>query len=177
MITKTMVDHIKDTLNNLTKGKNPNFGEDLDAGEAAPDGGILVVLTDEANLENFTGYSNILASSTVLDNSKAEVFKNNSANKTIDVINIPYSETISINPGDANGFAIVQVEQGELIKKSITGYGPNADLREKYIIKASSADNESVPNYKILFSGTLSSPQKIQDNNSFSLSNIKITFN
>ena len=49
MITKTMVDHIKDTLNNLTKGKNPNFGEDLDAGEAAPDGGILVVLTDEAN--------------------------------------------------------------------------------------------------------------------------------
>ena len=178
MITKTMVDHIKDTLNNLTKGKNPNFGKDENAGETAPDGGILVVLTDESNLENFTGYSNILASSTVLDDSKAEVFKINSANnKTIDVNNIPYSETISINSGDANGFAIVQVNQDELQSKDITGSGPNADLRKKYIIKASSADNESVPNYKILFSGTLSSPQKIQDNNSFSLSNIKITFN
>ena len=176
MITKTMVDHIKDTLNNLTKGKNPNFGEDLDAGETAPDGGILVVLTDGANLENFTGYSNILASSTVLDDSKAEVFKINSANnKTIDVNNIPYSETISINGGTAKGFAIVQVEQGDLIKKPITGKGANADLREKYIIKAGSDD--TVSNYKILFSGSLSGDQIIQDNNSFSLSNIKITFN
>ena len=92
-------------------------------------------------------------------------------------LSILYSETISINSGDANGFAIVQVNQDELQSKDITGSGPNADLRKKYIIKASSADNESVPNYKILFSGTLSSPQKIQDNNSFSLSNIKITFN
>ena len=176
MITKTMVDHIKDTLNNLTKGKNPNFGEDKNAEETAPDGGILVVLTDESNLENFTGYSNILASSTVLDDSKAEVFKINSANnKTIDVNNIPYSETISINTGTAKGFAIVQVEQGDLIKESITGNGANADLREKYIIKAGS--NDTVSNYKILFSGSLSGDQTIQDNNSFSLSNIKITFN
>ena len=174
MITKTMVDHIKDTLNNLTKGKNPNFGEDKDAGETAPDGGILVVLTNEANLENFTTYGNILASSTVLGTEK-DIFSIADSGKTINVINIPYSETISINTGTAKGFAIVQVEQGDLIKKSITGSDPNASLWDKYIINAGSDAN--VSNYKILFSGSLSGDQTIQDNNSFSLSNIKITFN
>ena len=174
MITRTMVEHIKDTLNDLTRGKNTNFGEDLNAGEVAPDGGILVVLTNEANLENFTTYGNILASSTVLG-TNADIFSIADSGKTIDVINIPYSETISINTGTAKGFAIIQVEQGDLIKKSITGNGANANLREKYIIKAGSDAN--VSNYKILFSGSLSSDQTIQDNNSFSLSNIKITFN
>ena len=174
MITRTMVEHIKDTLNDLTRGKNTNFGEDLNAGEVAPDGGILVVLTNEANLENFTTYGNILASSTVLGTEK-DIFSIADSGKTINVINIPYSETISINTGTAKGFAIVQVEQGDLIKESITGNGANANLREKYIIKAGSDAN--VSNYKILFSGSLSSDQTIQDNNSFSLSNIKITFN
>ena len=174
MITRTMVGHIKDTLNDLTRGKNTNFGEDLNAGELAPDGGILVVLTNEANLENFTTYGNILASSTVLGTEK-DIFSIADSGKTIDVINIPYSETISINTGTAKGFAIVQVEQGDLIKESITGNGANADSRGKYIIKAGS--NDTVSNYKILFSGSLSGDQTIQDNNSFSLSNIKITFN
>ena len=175
MITRTMVEHIIEKLNSLTKGKNTNFGEDLDAGELAPDSGILIVLTDEANLENFTTYGNILASSTVLGTEKKDIFSIADSGKTINVINIPYSETISINTGTAKGFAIVQVEQGDLIKKPITGNGDNADLREKYIIKASS--NDTVSNYKILFSGSLSGDQTIQDNNSFSLSNIKITFN
>ena len=174
MITKTMVDHIKDTLNSLTKGKNPNFGKNENAGETAPDGGILVVLTDGVNLENFTGYGNILASSTVLDKND-ETFT--TEGKTIKVANIPYSETISVNQGTAKGFAIVQVNQDELQSKDITGSDPNADLRKKYIIKASSDDNESVKNYKILFSGTLSGDQTIQLDNSFSLTNIKITFN
>ena len=174
MITKEMVGHIKDTLNSLTRGKNTNFGEDLNAGESAPDGGILVVLTNEANLENFTTYGNILASSTVLGTEK-DIFSIADSGKTINVINIPYSETISINTGTAKGFAIVQVEQGDLIKKSITGSDPNASLWDKYIIKAGS--NDTVSNYKILFSGSLSGDQTIQDNNSFSLSNIKITFN
>lgn len=174
MITRTMVEHIIEKLNSLTKGKNTNFGEDLDAGELAPDGGILIVLTDGANLENFTSYTNILASSTVLG-TNADIFSIADSGKTINVINIPYSETISINTGTAKGFAIVQVEQGDLIKKPITGKGANADLREKYIIKAGSEAN--VSNYKILFSGALSGDQTIQDNNSFSLSNIKITFN
>ena len=174
MITRTMVEHIKDTLNSLTQGKNTNFGKNLDAGELAPDGGILVVLTNEANLENFTTYGNILASSTVLGTEK-DIFSIADSGKTINVINIPYSETISINTGTAKGFAIVQVEQGDLIKKSITGSDPNASLWDKYIIKAGSDAN--VSNYKILFSGSLSGDQTIQDNNSFSLSNIKITFN
>ena len=174
MITRTMVEHIIEKLNSLTKGKNTNFGEDLNAGEFAPDSGILIVLTDEANLENFTTYGNILASSTVLG-TNADIFSIADSGKTINVINIPYSETISINAGTAKGFAIVQVEQGDLTKKSITGNGANADLREKYIIKAGS--NDTVSNYKILFSGSLSGDQTIQDNNSFSLSNIKITFN
>ena len=175
MITRTMVEHIIEKLNSLTRGKNTNFGEDLNAGELAPDGGILVVLTNEANLENFTTYGNILASSTVLGTEK-DIFSIADSGKTINVINIPYSETISVvDNGEATGFAIVQVEQGDLIKKSITGNGANADLREKYIIKAGS--NDTVSNYKILFSGSLSGDQTIQDNNSFSLSNIKITFN
>ena len=174
MITRTMVEHIKDTLNSLTQGKNTNFGKNLAAGELAPDGGILVVLTNEANLENFTTYGNILASSTVLGTEK-DIFSIADSGKTINVINIPYSETISINTGTAKGFAIVQVEQGDLIKKSITGSDPNASLWDKYIIKAGSDAN--VSNYKILFSGSLSGDQTIQDNNSFSLSNIKITFN
>ena len=174
MITRTMVGHIIEKLNSLTKGKNTNFGQDLNAGELAPDGGILVVLTNEANLENFTTYGNILASSTVLGTEK-DIFSIADSGKTINVINIPYSETISINTGTAKGFAIVQVEQGDLIKKSITGSDPNASLWDKYIIKAGS--NDTVSNYKILFSGSLSGDQTIQDNNSFSLSNIKITFN
>ena len=173
MITRTMVGHIKDTLNDLTRGKNTNFGKNENAA-SAPEKGILVVLTNEANLENFTTYGNILASSTVLGTEK-DIFSIADSGKTIDVINIPYSETISINTGTAKGFAIVQVEQGDLIKESITGNGANADLREKYIIKAGSDAN--VSNYKILFSGELTSPQTIQKDNSFSLSNIKITFN
>ena len=36
MITNKMVEHIKGTLNDLTKGKNTNFGQDLDAGASAP---------------------------------------------------------------------------------------------------------------------------------------------
>ena len=174
MITRTMVGHIIEKLNSLTKGKNTNFGQDLNAGELAPDGGILVVLTSEPNLENFTTYGDILASSTVLGTEK-DIFSIAESGKTINVINIPYSETISINTGTAKGFAIVQVEQGDLIKKSITGSDPNASLWDKYIIKAGS--NDTVSNYKILFSGSLSGDQTIQDNNSFSLSNIKITFN
>lgn len=172
MITETMVKHIKDTLNSLTRGKNTNFGKDEPAGETAPDGGILIVLTDESSMGNFTTNSNILASSTVLGKDD-EIFT--AEGKTIGVINIPYSETISINQGDAAGFAIVQVEQGDLVNADITGYGVNADLRKKYIINATS--NADVSNYKILFSGALNSVQKIQNNNSFSLSNIKITFN
>ena len=175
MITKEMVEHIKDTLNGITKGKNTNFGTDLDAGEdAAPSGGILIVLTDEENLANFTGSSNILASSTVLGKDE-EIFT--SDGKTINVINIPYSETISINTGNAIGFAIVEVNQEDLVRVQITGNNPGAELRWRYIIKAGSGDNESVKNYKILFSGALSGPQTIESNNSFSLSNIKITFN
>ena len=174
MITRTMVEHIKDTLNDLTRGKNTNFGENLNAGEYAPDGGILVVLTDEANLENFTTYGNILASSTVLG-TNADIFSIADSGKTINVINIPYSETISINTGTAKGFAIVQVDQSDLVLKKITGSDANARLWDKYIIKAGS--NDTVSNYKILFSGSLSGDQTIQDNNSFSLTNIKITFN
>ena len=173
MITRTMVEHIIEKLNSLTRGKNTNFGKNENAA-SAPEKGILVVLTNEANLENFTTYGNILASSTVLGTEK-DIFSIADSGKTIDVINIPYSETISINTGTAKGFAIVQVEQGDLIKESITGNGANANLREKYIIKAGSDAN--VSNYKILFSGSLSGDQTIQDNNSFSLSNIKITFN
>ena len=101
MITETMVKHIKDTLNSLTKGKNPIFGTDENAGETAPAGGILVVLTDGANLENFTSYNQILASSTVLDKND-ETFT--TEGKTIKVVNIPYSETISVNEGKATGF-------------------------------------------------------------------------
>ena len=174
MITRTMVEHIIEKLNSLTRGKNTNFGKNLDAGELAPDSGILVVLTNEANLENFTTYGNILASSTVLGTEK-DIFSIADSGKTINVINIPYSETISINTGTAKGFAIVQVEQGDLIKKSITGSDPNASLWDKYIINTGSDAN--VSNYKVLFSGNLSSPQIIQKDNSFSLSNIKITFN
>ena len=172
MITRTMVEHIIEKLNNLTSEKNSNFGEDLDA-VSAPESGILVVLTDSENLENFTGSSNILASSTVLGKSNG-VFSIADSGKTIDVINIPYSETISVNTGTAKGFAIVEVNQGDLEEKSITGNNPEAKMRKKYVIKAGSGVD--VSNYKILFSGALSGDQTIQDNNSFSLSNIKITF-
>ena len=173
MITETMVDHIKDTLNNLTKGKNSNFGKNENAGEIAPNGGILVVLTDGVNLENFTTSGNILASSTVLGEDK-EIFT--ADGKTINVINIPYSETISVvENGQATGFAIVQVDQSNLVLKKITGSDDKASLWDKYIINTGSDAN--VSNYKVLFSGGLSSPQTIQKDNSFSLTNIKITFN
>ena len=175
MITKEMVKHIKDTLNDLTKGKNTNFGKNENA-TSVPESGILIVLTAGDFLgESFTSSNQILASSTVIDSAE-EVFKNEGTNKTINVISIPYSETISVvDNGEATGFAIVQVNQSDLVSKKITGSDANASLWDKYIINTGSEAN--VSNYKVLFSGALSSPQTIQKDNSFSLSNIKITFN
>lgn len=176
MITKEMVKHIKDTLNSLTQGKNPNFGKNENA-TSAPEKGILIVLTsNDFSGESFASHNQILASSTVIGTAE-EVFKNDGTNKTIDVISVPYSETISVNEGTANGFAIVQVDQNDLEVKPITGTDTNASSWNKYIIKAGNDAEANVSNYKILFSGTLSSDQTIQKDNSFSLSNIKITFN
>ena len=175
MITKEMVKHIKDTLNTLTQGKNENFGKNENA-TSAPEKGILIVLTsNDFSGENFTSSNQILASSTVIGTAE-EVFKNDGTNKTIDVISIPYSETISVvDNGEATGFAIVQVVQSDLVSKKITGYDANASLWDKYIINTGSGAD--VSNYKVLFSGVLTGPQIIQKDNSFSLSNIKITFN
>ena len=175
MITKEMVRHIKDTLNSLTQGKNENFGINGHAA-SAPKKGILIVLTSSDFLgESFTSSGQILASSTVIGTTE-DVFKNDGTNKTIEVISIPYSETISVvDNGEATGFAIVQVDQSDLVSKKITGSDPNASLWDKYIINTGSGAN--VSNYKVLFSGELTSPQIIQKDNSFSLSNIKITFN
>lgn len=171
MITSEMVKHIQETLNGLTKGKNTNFGQDLDAGVSAPDGGILVVLTDGENAESLSGSvgKKVLASSTVLGKD-IEIFT--AENKTINVINIPYSETLSIEAGKAKGFAIVQVVAANLKKVSIVGSNEKAEAREKYIIDSTKLDGCSV-----LFSGALNTEQTIELNNSFSLSNIKITFN
>lgn len=171
MITSEMVKHIQGTLNGLTKGKNTNFGQDLDAGDSAPDGGILVVLTDGENVEKLStnNGSKVLASSTVLGKND-DIFTVN--DKTINVINIPYSESISIEKGSAAGFAIVQVASINLKQENIVGSNENADPRKKYII-----DNTKLEGCSVLFSGSINTPQTIEENNSFSLSNIKITFN
>ena len=174
MITNTMVEHINEKLNSLTKGKNPNFGANAPAAEV-PTEGILVVLTKGKNMESFTSYDEILASSTVLGKDDVDIFT--VAGKTINVINIPYSETISINKGTATGFAIVKVESSNLIQVDITGSDVEVTPYKKYIINATSAAADDVINYKILFSGALNTDQPIEENNSFSLSNIKITFN
>lgn len=173
MITKEMVKHIKDTLNTLTQGKNENFGKNENA-TSAPEKGILIVLTGNSfSGESFTSNNQILASSTVIGTAE-EVFKNDG--KTINVISIPYSETISVvDNGEATGFAIVQVVQSDLVSKKITGSDAKASLWDKYIINTGSDADAS--NYEVLFSGELSSRQIIQKDNSFSLSNIKITFN
>ena len=174
MITNTMVEHINEKLNSLTKGKNPNFGANEPATEA-PTEGILVVLTKGKNIESFASYDEILASSTVLGKNDVDIFS--VEDKTINVINIPYSETISINKGIATGFAIVKVESNNLVQADITGSDVAVTPYKKYIINATSAAAADVTNYKILFSGELSTEQSIEVNNSFSLSNIKITFN
>ena len=174
MITNTMVEHINEKLNSLTKGKNPNFGVNEPAAEA-PTEGILVVLTKSKNMESFASYDEILASSTVLGKDDVDIFT--VEGKTINVINIPYSETISINKGTATGFAIVKVESSNLIQADITGSDVKVTPYKKYIINATSAAADDVVNYKILFSGALNTDQPIEENNSFSLSNIKITFN
>ena len=174
MITNTMVEHINEKLNSLTKGKNPNFGANESAAEA-PTEGILVVLTKSKNMESFASYDEILASSTVLGKDDVDIFT--VEGKTINVINIPYSETISINKGTATGFAIVKVESSNLIQADITGSDVKVTPYKKYIINATSAAADDVVNYKILFSGALNTDQPIEENNSFSLSNIKITFN
>lgn len=173
MITNKMVEHIKGTLNDLTKGKNTNFGQDVDAGVSAPDSGILVVLTDGANVESLSNSANskVLASSTVLGKDDVDIFTTDG--KTINVINIPYSETISIEEGKATGFAIVQVTATNLKEASIVGSNEKAEPRKKYVI-----DNKNLEGCYVLFSGSLSGVgQTIEENNSFSLSNIKITFN
>ena len=171
MITSEMVKHIQGTLNGLTKGKNINFGQDLDAGDSAPDSGILVVLTDGAGVDSLSTSTGkkVLASSTVLGKD-IDIFT--VEGKTISVINIPYSESISVEKGNATGFAIVQVTAANLKEASIVGSNENADPRKKYII-----DNTKLEGCSVLFSGTISTPQTIELNNSFSLSNIKITFN
>ena len=172
MITNKMVEHIKDTLNGLTKGKNTNFGQDLNAGTSAPDSGILVVLTDGENVDslNTSIGKKVLASSTVLGKDDVDIFSTDG--KTINVINIPYSETISVEEGAAKGFAIVQVAAANLKEVSIVGSNENADPRKKYVI-----DNAKLDDCYVLFSGSISNNQTIEENNSFSLSNIKITFN
>ena len=171
MITSEMVKHIQGTLNGLTKGKNTNFGQDLDAGGSAPDGGILVVLTDGENVAKLStnSGSKVLASSTVLGKND-DIFT--VEDKTISVINIPYSESISIEKGTAKGFAIVQVAAANLKQENIVGSNENADPHKKYII-----DKDRLEGCSVLFSGTISTTQTIEENNSFSLSNIKITFN
>lgn len=170
MITNKMVEHIQGTLNGLTKGKNTNFGINAPAGDSAPESGILIVLTDKENIETFDS-NKILASSTVLGKDDVDIFT--VEGKTIKVINIPYSETISVDTGTAKGFAIVQVTSGNLFKKSIVGSGTDVQPYDKYVINPSSLDD-----CFILFSGSLSGVgQTIEENNSFSLSNIKITFN
>ena len=171
MITSEMVKHIQGTLNGLTKGKNTNFGQDLDAGDSAPDGGILVVLTDGENVAKLStnSGSKVLASSTVLGKND-DIFT--VEDKTISVINIPYSESISIEKGSATGFAIVQVASTNLKQENIVGSNENADPHKKYII-----DKDRLEGCSVLFSGTISTTQTIEENNSFSLSNIKITFN
>lgn len=171
MITNEMVKHIQGTLNGLTKGKNTNFGVDENAGESAPASGILVVLTDGAGVDSLSASTGkkVLASSTVLGKD-IEIFT--AEGKTINVINIPYSETLSIEAGKAKGFAIVQVAAANLKKVSIVGSNENADAREKYII-----DNIKLDGCSVLFSGSINTDQTIELNNSFSLSNIKITFN
>ena len=126
-------------------------------------------------MESFTSYDEILASSTVLGKDDVDIFS--VEDKTINVINIPYSETISINKGMATGFAIVKVETGNLTEANITGSDVEVTPYKKYIINATSAAADDVVNYKILFSGALNTDQPIEENNSFSLSNIKITFN
>ena len=172
MITNKMVEHIKGTLNDLTKGKNTNFGQDLDAGASAPDSGILVVLTEGANVETLSTSvgKKVLASSTVLGKDNVDIFSTDG--KTINVINIPYSETISVEKGTAQGFAIVQVTAANLKEVNIVGSNENADPRKKYVI-----DNSKLDGCSVLFSGSISNNQTIEENNSFSLSNIKITFN
>lgn len=174
MITNAMIKYINEKLNSLTKGKNPNFGVNAPAA-VVPTEGILVVLTKNKNLESFASYDEILASSTILGKDDVDIFT--VADKTINVINIPYSETISINKGTATGFAIVKVESSNLIQADITGSDVEVTPYKKYIINATSAAADDVVNYKILFSGELSTEQSIEVNNSFSLSNIKITFN
>ena len=172
MITSEMVKHIQGTLNDLTKGKNTNFGQDLDAGNSAPDSGILVVLTDGENVDSLSTSpgKKVLASSTVLGKDDVDIFTNDG--KTINVINIPYSETISVEKGTAQGFAIVQVTATNLKEASIVGSNENADPHKKYVI-----DNNKLEGCSVLFSGTISTTQTIEENNSFSISNIKITFN
>ena len=172
MITSEMVKHIQGTLNGLTKGKNTNFGQDLDAGDSAPDSGILVVLTDGENVDSLSTSigKKVLASSTVLGKDDADIFS--TEGKTINVINIPYSETISVEEGTARGFAIVQVAAANLKEVNIVGSNENADPRKKYVI-----DNTKLSGCSVLFSGSISNNQTIEENNSFSLSNIKITFN
>lgn len=171
MITNEMVKHIQGTLNNLTQGKNTNFGTDSNAGDSAPESGILVVLTDGENVETLSNSVNskVLASSTVLGKD-VEIFT--VENKTINVINIPYSETLSVDEGKAKGFAIVQVAAANLKKVSIVGSNTEALTREKYII-----DKDKLNGCSVLFSGIINATQTIELNNSFSLSNIKITFN
>ena len=171
MITNKMVEHIKGTLNGLTKGKNTNFGQDLDAG-TVPDSGILVVLTDGENVDSLSTSpgKKVLASSTVLGKDEVDIFS--TEGKTINVINIPYSETISVEKGTAQGFAIVQVAAANLKEVNIVGSNENADPHRKYVI-----DNTKLEGCSVLFSGSISNNQTIEENNSFSLSNIKITFN
>ena len=171
MITNEMVKHIEGTLNSLTKGKNTNFGKDEDA-TSAPTEGILVVLTDGESVEELNASTDhkVLASSTVLGKNDVDIFT--ADGKTINVINIPYSETISVQVGTAQGFAIVKVAAANLKQENIVGSNENADPRKKYII-----DNTKLEGCSVLFSGTISTPQTIELNNSFSLSNIKITFN
>ena len=154
MITQQMVTHIKNKLQEVAT----KTGDTWSADSSGSQNGIFIVLAEAANGGN---PGNILAVSTRLPNGIIS-----SSTNTISIGNIPYTETLSINAGTAKVFRIVSGTTRTTADQIINDQGNEVP---KYLLSESTAVT--------LFEGALSgNGQTIEQNNSFALTNIQISF-
>jgi len=154
MITQQMVTHIKNKLQEVAT----KTGNTWTADSAGSQDGIFIVLAEAANGGN---PGKILAVSTRLPKDIIS-----SSTTTISIGNIPYTETLSIDAGTAKVFRIVSGTTRATTNSIINDQGNEVP---KYLLETSTAVT--------LFEGALSgNGQTIEQNNSFALTNIQISF-
>lgn len=199
MITSHEVENIKNQLqlfaNNSVSGNYPEEWGFDDKSETPPlsgTEGLFVVLYNKDN-SSFINRNDKTFETNVLANTgtgERRVILARStripaglitwSDKTITISNVPYTETISTVTNaevwqdtenqnvyaKANAFAIVM---GSIVETPVEILNEQGEPKDKYVLDVSNDP-------KVLFEGDIGNGQTIEPNNSFALTNIRITF-